>query len=557
MDCDFVVVGGGTAGCVLAHRLSADPANRVTLVEAGGEARHPAIRVPLMAGYVYFLRSINWNYESAPEPHLDGRRIPWPRGKVLGGTSAINGMMYMRGNRRDYDDWRRRGLEGWDYASVLPYFKRAEGHGARRDAYHGTDGPLSVERARADNPLYAAFLRACAELGLPRNDDFNGATQEGVGRQDFCYRRGRREDAGHAFLRPVRRRPNLRVLTHAHAERLLFEDRRVTGVACRRRGRAGAVRARRAVVLACGTVGSPALLQRSGLGAPAHLRALGIPVVVESPEVGRNLQDHAGVYVQYACTRPVTLYGLMRPDRAALACLRARLFGTGPGASVALEAGGFARSREGLEAPDLQLTFLPGLTLDVTRAKQGRHGFLVHCYQLRPESRGAIRIVSADPDAAPEIRPDTLGVTADRRVARDAVRLARRIVSGAPFDPWRGAEIAPGAAVRTDAEIDAWVRGNLTTVWHPVGTCRMGADAGAVVDAALRVRGVEGLFVADASVMPAIPSGNTAAPTMMIAEKAADAILGKPPLPPEDPAAQPARAEREAITPRDGRRRGG
>ncbi len=557
MDCDFVVVGGGTAGCVLAHRLSADPANRVTLIEAGGEARHPAIRVPLMAGYVYFLRSINWNYESAPEPHLDGRRIPWPRGKVLGGTSAINGMMYMRGNRRDYDDWRRRGLEGWDYASVLPYFKRAEGHGARRDAYHGTDGPLGVEQARADNPLYAVFLRACAELGLPRNDDFNGATQEGVGRQDFCYRRGRREDAGHAFLRPVRRRPNLRVLTRAHAERLLFEGRRVTGVACRRRGRACAVRARRAVVLACGTVGSPALLQRSGLGAPAHLRPLGIPVVAESPEVGRNLQDHAGVYVQYACTRPVTLYGLMRPDRAALACLRAWLFGAGPGASVALEAGGFARSREGLEAPDLQLTFLPGLTLDVTRAKQGRHGFLVHCYQLRPESRGAIHIVSAAPDAAPEIRPDTLGADADRRVARDAVRLARRIVNGAPFAPWRGAEIAPGAGVRTDAEIDAWVRGNLTTVWHPVGTCRMGADAGAVVDAALRVRGVEGLFVADASVMPAIPSGNTAAPTMMIAEKAADAILGKPPLPPEDPAAPPARAERGAVTPRDGRRRGG
>jgi len=207
MDCDFVVVGGGTAGCVLANRLSGDPANRVVLVEAGGEARHPALRIPLLAGHAYFLRSVNWNYESEPEPHLDGRRIPWPRGKVLGGTSAINGMMYMRGNRRDYDDWHRCGLEGWDYASVLPYFKRAEGHGSRRDAYHGTEGPLRVERARSDNPLYEVFLRACATLGLPRNDDFNGAIQEGVGRQDFCYRRGRREDAGQAFLAPVRGAP--------------------------------------------------------------------------------------------------------------------------------------------------------------------------------------------------------------------------------------------------------------------------------------------------------------------------------------------------------------
>ena len=533
---DFVVIGGGTAGCVLANRFSSDPATSVALLEAGGEARHPFIHIPLMAGLVYFMRSINWNYETEPEPHLDGRRIPWPRGKVLGGTSAINGMMYMRGNRADYDGWQALGLDGWDYGSVLPYFKRAEGHRSRRDAYHGTDGPLRINRAASQNPLYEVFLQACEALGLPRNDDFNGAVQEGVGRQDFFVDGGRRVNTGHAFLLPVRSRPNLRVVLRAHAEKLIFEGRRAVGVVYRQGGERREVRARREVILCAGAINSPALLQLSGVGAPDHLGPLGIPVVVESPDVGRNLQDHAGVYVQYACTQPVALYGLLRPDRAALACLRAYLFGTGPGTSIALEAGGFARSRGGLDAPDLQVTFLPGLTLDVTRKKQGRHGFLTHCYQLRPESRGAIRIADAGAHEPPAIHANTLDAEGDRRVVRDAVRLARRIMAQAPFDPYRGAEIAPGDDVQSDDEIDAWIRANLTTVWHPVGTCRMGADEGAVVDATLRVRGADGLRVVDASVMPLITSGNTAAPTIMIAEKVADMILDKPPLPAEAPA---------------------
>ena len=533
---DFVVIGGGTAGCVLANRLSADPANSVALLEAGGEARHPFIHIPLMAGLVYFMRSINWGYETEPEPHLDGRRIPWPRGKVLGGTSAINGMMYMRGNRRDYDGWRQLGLEGWDYASVLPYFKRAEGHGSRRDAFHGSDGPLRVNRAQSKNPLYGVFLEACEALGMARNDDFNGAEQEGVGRQDFCIDRGRRVNTGHAFIKPVQDRPNLRVVLRAHVERLLFEGRRCVGVAYRERGRRREIRARREVILCAGTINSPQLLQLSGIGAPEHLRSLGIEVAVESPDVGRNLQDHAGVYVQYACTQPVALYGLLRPDRAALACMRAYLFGTGPGTSIALEAGGFGRSREGLDAPDLQITFIPGLTLDVTRAKQGRHGFLTHCYQLRPESRGEIRIAAADARTSPAIHANTLRAETDRRVMRDAVRLARRIMAQAPFDPYRGTEIAPGEDAQADDAIDAWIRANLTTVWHPVGTCRMGADERAVVDAQLRLRGADGLRVVDASVMPLITSSNTAAPTVMIAEKAADMILGKAPLPAESPA---------------------
>ena len=533
---DFVVIGGGTAGCVVANRLSADSGNSVALLEAGGEARHPFIHIPLMAGLVYFMRSINWNYQTEPEPHLDGRRIPWPRGKVLGGTSAINGMMYMRGNRQDYDGWQALGLDGWDYESVLPYFKRAEGHGTRRDAYHGTEGPLRVNRAASDNPLYGVFLEACGSLGMARNDDFNGAGQEGVGRQDFCVDKGRRVNTGHAFILPVRARPNLRVVLRAHAERLLFEDRRCVGVAIRQGGRRREIRARREVILCAGTINSPQLLQLSGVGAPEHLRALDIPVVVESPDVGRNLQDHAGVYVQFSCTQPVALYGLLRPDRAALACLRAYLFGTGPGTSIALEAGGFARSRDGLNAPDLQVTFLPGLTLDVTRKQQGRHGFLTHCYQLRPESRGEIRISAADASRAPAIHANTLSAETDRRAMRDAVGLARRIMAQAPFDPYRGHEIAPGSAAQSNDEIDSWIRANLTTVWHPVGTCRMGTDEHAVLDAALRLRGADGLRVVDASVMPLITSSNTAAPTVMIAEKAADMILGKPPLPAEAPA---------------------
>ena len=345
-----------------------------------------------------------------------------------------------------------------------------------------------------------------------------------------------RVNTGHAFILPVRERANLRLVLRAHVERLVFEGRRCVGATYRERGQRREIRARREVILSAGTINSPQVLQLSGVGAPEHLRSLGIDVVLESPDVGRNLQDHAGVYVQMACTQPVALYGLLRPDRAALACLRAYLFGTGPGTSIALEAGGFARSREGLDAPDLQITFIPGLTLDVTRKQQSRHGFLAHCYQLRPESRGEIRITSADARRPPAIHANTLAEETDRRVMRDAVGFARRIMAQAPFEPYRGHEIAPGKSAQTDDEIDAWIRANLTTVWHPVGTCRMGQDETAVMDEQLRLRGAEGLRVVDASVMPLITSSNTAAPTIMIAEKAADMILGKPPLPAEAPA---------------------
>ena len=529
---DYVIVGAGTAGCVLANRLSAEAGVSVLVLEAGGLYRHPMLPIPMMAGLSYFVKSTNWNYVSAPEPHLNGRRIAWPRGKVLGGTSAINGMMYMRGHRRDYDAWAESGLAGWSYDEVLPYFKHAEGHRQRRDEYHGNDGPFIVNRAKSDNPLYPVFLEACRQAGHPATDDFNGSQQEGVGRQDFNIDSGRRVSAATAYLAPVRGRTNLKVVMRAHAMRVLFDGARATGVEYALGGRGGErikARAAREVILCGGAVNSPALLQISGIGDSVRLQALDIPLVADLPGVGGNLQDHLGAYVQNHCLEPVTLYRLFRADRAVLALLRVWLFGDGPGASVALEAGGFLRTRPELEIPDIQITFIPGLSLDTTRKKQGRHGYLTHFYLARPLSRGRVMIASADPFAAPTIEPNSMTKAADRRVMRDGVRLVRNIMAQDAFAPYRGEEISPGADVESDEDMNAWLRANATTVWHPAGTCKMGESEDAVVDSELRVRGIDGLRVVDASVMPEIIAGNTATPTIMIAEKAADMILGRDP----------------------------
>jgi len=527
---DYVIIGAGTAGCVLANRLSAKAGVSVLLLEAGGPYRHPMLPIPMMAGLSYFIKSTNWNYESAPEPHLDNRRIAWPRGKVLGGTSSINGMMYIRGHPKDYDGWAESGLDGWSYDDVMPYFKRAEGNRDRHDAYHGTDGPYIVGRANSNNPLYPVFLEACRQAGYPATDDFNGANQEGVGRQDFNTNKGRRVCSATAYLAPVLGRANLHVVTRAHATRVLFEGTRAVGVEYAEGGRGGArkeARAAREVLVCGGTVNSPALLQLSGLGAAEMLRAFDIPVTADLPGVGQNLQDHIGAYVQNHCLQPVTLYRLFRADRAALALLRVWLCGDGPGASVALEAGGFLRTRDELKIPDIQVSFVPGLSLDTTRSKQSRHGYLSHFYLMRPKSRGQVAINSVDPFAAPSILPNSMAEESDRRVMRDGVRLVRNIMAQEAFEHYRGAEISPGVDIQSDDGIDAWVRANATTVWHPVGTCKMGGGGDAVVDSKLRVHGIESLRVIDASVMPEIIGGNTAAPTIMIAEKAADMILGQ------------------------------
>jgi len=529
---DYIIIGAGTAGCVLANRLSAEAGVSILLLEAGGPYRHPMLPIPMMAGLSYFIKSTNWNYESAPEPHLDNRRIAWPRGKVLGGTSSINGMMYIRGHRRDYDSWAESGLDGWSYSEVLPYFKRAEGNRDRRDPFHGNDGPFIAGQAKSKNPLYPIFLEACRQAGHPATDDFNGAEQEGVGRQDFNIDKGRRVCSATAYLAPVQGRANLRVITRAHATRLLFEGTRVVGVEYAEGGRGGGrkeARAAREVIVCGGAVNSPALLQHSGLGAAETLRSLDIPVTADLPGVGQNLQDHLGAYVQNHCLAPVTLYRLFRADRAAMALLRVWLIGDGPGASIALEAGGFLRTRRELDIPDIQISFVPGLSLDTTRRKQGRHGYLLHFYLMRPKSRGQVTITSTDPFAAPQIAPNSLAEEADRLAMRDGVGLVRGIMAQPAFARYRGGEISPGADVQSDAGIDSWVRANATTVWHPVGTCKMGGGADAVVDNELRVHNIEGLRIVDASVMPEIIGGNTAAPTIMIAEKAADMILGRPP----------------------------
>jgi choline dehydrogenase len=527
---DVVVIGAGSAGCLLANRLSADPERRVVLLEAGGRDRNPLIGVPLLAGLVYYLKSLNWNYRTEPDPGLNGRSLAWPRGRVLGGSSTINGMMYMRGHRRDYDDWRQLGLDGWGYADVLPYFRAFERNLSHHgdDFFHGRDGELLTKQARGDNPLYRAWLAAAAAAGFPASADHNGFEQEGLGLYDFNIHRGRRVSAASAFLRPVAGRANLRVLTGAQATRLRFDGRRCTGVEYRRGGETGFLAARE-VALCGGAINSPALLQQSGIGDAALLGQFGIPVVRHCPAVGANLRDHLGIYLHHRCLQPVTLYRLFRPDVAVRVVARALLFGSGPAAAVPLEAGGFLRTRPELEIPDIHVTFVPGLSLAASRAGQREHGFLTNFYLLRPKSHGSIAIRSPDPLAPPRIDPGYLSDVTDLHAMRDGVRLLRRIAAAAPLDPFRGTELAPGEAVQSDAAIENWVRDTAGTTFHPVGTCRMGADAGAVVDASLRLRGIDGLRVVDASVMPTMIGGNTSVPTMMIAEKAADLMRGRPP----------------------------
>jgi len=530
---DFIIVGAGSAGCVLANRLSEDGRHSVLLIEAGGEDRNPIFRIPLLAGVAYWYKPTNWGYQTIPQAGLEGRQIKWPRGKVLGGSSTINGMMYMRGTSGDYDRWAQGGCTGWSYADVLPYFIRSEDNPERAgDSFHGTGGPLRVMRARAENPLYASFLSAAEAEGHPRNSDFNGARQEGLGPYDFNIRDGRRESSATAFLRPARGRANLAVWTKARALRIRMAEGRATGLEVDRSGQVMDVQARREIILSGGAINTPQLLMLSGIGDPSALARHGIAPLVDSREVGRNLQDHLGVYLTYACKDPITLYSLFRPDRAALAFARAALFGTGPASAVPLEVGGFLKTRAGLEEPDIHITFVPGLNLEATRAGQGRHGYLINFYQLRPESRGAITVASPDPRAASMIDPQYLQAEADRRCLRDGLRLARRIGENPVLARHRAADISPLAAdFISDAAMDGWVRRGANTIFHPAGTARMGGDPGSVVDPALRVRGVGGLRVADASVMPQLIGGNTSAPCMMIAEKAADMILGRPPLP--------------------------
>jgi choline dehydrogenase len=522
---DVVIVGAGSAGCVLANRLTADGRRRVLLLEAGGPDRNPLIHMPAGIARLVHARSLNWDYYTEPEPGLDGRRLWWPRGRVLGGSSSINAMCYTRGQREDYDGWAAQGAEGWDYASVLPYFRRAEDRVRGADEFHGQGGPLTVSPLRYTNPLSATFLEAARAVGLPANDDFNGARQEGVGYYEVTQRHGRRCSAAVAYLRPALVRPNLTVATRALATRVLFDGTRATAVEYAR-GRERQRVAAGEVVLCGGALNSPHLLLLSGVGPAAELEAAGVPVHLDLPGVGRNLQDHLDYCVLYKCREPVTYdFSLLGEARVGLQYL---LTGTGPGSSNVAEAGGFVRTALARDArPDAQLHFVPAQLDDHGRHRLPGHGFTIHVCVLRPESRGYVRLASADPAAKVAIHANYLSRPADLEVLRAGVRLVRTIAAAAPFDRWRGAEVFPGDGCRDDGSLAAAIRAKAESVYHPVGTCRMGGpgDPAAVVDPTLHVRGTSGLRVVDASVMPALVSGNTNAPTIMIAERAADLML--------------------------------
>ena len=533
---DYVIVGAGSAGCVLADRLTESGRDSVLLLEYGGSDRSLLIQMPAALSYPMNMPRYNWFFHTEPEPNLGGRSLHTPRGKVLGGSSSINGLVYVRGNPLDFERWASEGAKGWAYRDVLPYFKRTERRDGGGDTYRGGEGKVDTRYGPLDNPLNRVWLEAGQQAGYPYTRDMNGFQQEGVGRMDMTVGGGRRASAANAYLRPAMHRRNLTVRTRSLATRVLFEGRRAVGVAYRRGGGEHVVRARREVILSAGPIQSPKLLKLSGVGPAEELARHGIQLVHDLPGVGENLQDHLEFYFQMACTQPVTLYSQTGLLRKALVGLRWLITKQGLGASNQFEAGGFIRSRAGIRYPNIQYHFLPmAVSYDGSSLAQ-EHGFQAHVGPMRSQSRGWVRLASPDPVEKPKVFFNYLSRPEDWEEMRACVRLTREIFAQPAFAPYRGRQIQPGAAVQSDAQIDEFVRRHVESAYHPSCSCRMGSpdDRAAVVDPETRVIGVEGLRVVDSSIMPSITTGNLNAPTLMLAEKAADHIRGLAPVPPDD-----------------------
>ncbi|HEY0439884.1 MAG TPA: choline dehydrogenase [Xanthobacteraceae bacterium] len=523
---DYIVVGAGSAGCVLANRLSASGQHRVLLLEAGGRDRNIWIHVPLGYGKLFTDARVNWLYSSEPEPELNNRQIIQPRGKVLGGSSSINGLLYVRGQHEDFDHWRQLGNAGWSFADVLPYFRKAEDQGRGADELHGAGGPLAVSDVSAPHPLCEAFIEAAQEVGFPRNDDFNGPEQEGAGYFQLTARNGRRCSTAVGYLRPAKRRHNLLVAPNAPTTRILFEGRRAVGVEYRQDGVLKTARAEGEVIVAAGAINSPQVLQLSGLGPADLLQSFGVPVIADMPGVGADLQDHFQVRFVYRCNAAITMNDALNGLRArAMLGLQYALFRKGFLTIGAGYAGGFFKTDASLPTPDVQLHFIPFSADKVGGDLHPFPGFTVSVCQLRPESRGHVRIKSADPAAPPAIQPRYLSAPHDRDVTVAGMKLLRRIMAGKPIRRYIVDETRPGPQCDSDADLLGYARDNGTTVFHPTSTCRMGSDVTAVVDQRLRVHGIERLRVVDGSIMPTLVSGNTNAGIVMIAEKGADMIL--------------------------------
>jgi choline dehydrogenase len=523
---DYIIVGAGSAGCVLANRLSADGKNSVLLLEAGPKDSNLWIHVPLGYGKLFKDKTVNWMYQTEPEPGLDGRTVFQPRGKVLGGSSSINGLLYVRGQHEDYDRWRQHGNAGWGYDDVLPYFKKAENQQRGADDFHGVGGPLPVSDLGHPDPLSAAFIAASAETGIPVNKDFNGASQEGAGFFQTTTRQGRRASTAVAYLRPAKGRNNLHVETSAQAQRIVFAGRRADAVEYRKEGGLRRARARKEILVSSGAYNSPQLLQLSGVGPADLLRKHGIDVVLDAPGVGHDLQDHMQVRVVMRCTQRITLNDIVNhPVRRILAGARYAAFRKGPLTIAAGTSGAFFKTSPRLATPDIQIHFLPFSTDKMGEKLHSFSGFSASVCQLRPESRGSLRIRSADPAVPPEIRINYLATETDRTANVEGLKILRKILRAPALRPYVVDEVEPGTKVSNDEELLNYCRQRGSTIYHPTSTCRMGNDSLAVVDQRLRVRGIDGLRVVDGSIMPDLVSGNTNAPIIMIAEKASDMIL--------------------------------